>query len=57
MDDPSFGTYYIKVDKFEVDAVCVRNALSKAVRDAIYGDSGILTNLNGGKKLNVKTDF
>ena len=57
MDDPSFGTYYIKIDDMQVDAVCVRNALSKAVRDAIYGDSGILTNLNGGNKLNVNTDF
>ena len=56
-DDPSFGTYYIKVDSFEVDAIQVRNALSKAVRDAIYGSSGILTLLNGGNKLDVKTDF
>ena len=31
--------------------------MSKAVRDAIYGDFGILTNLNGGNKLNVNTDF
>ena len=57
MDDASFGTYYIKVDKFEVNAVCVRNALSKAVRDAIYGTSGIMTNLNGGKQMDIKTDF
>ena len=57
MDDPSFGTYFVKIDSMQVDAVCVRNALSKAVRDAIYGDSGILTNLNGGNKLNVNTDF
>ena len=57
MDDPSFGTYFIKIDSMQVDAVCVRNALSKAVRDAIYGDFGILTNLNNGNKLNVNTDF
>ena len=57
MDDASFGTYFIKIDSMQVNAVCVRNALSKAVRDAIYGDSGILTNLNGGKKLDIKTDF
>ncbi len=55
-DDPSFGTYFVIIDDTKVSAVLVRNALSKAVRDAIYGDSGILTNLNGGK-LNVKTDF
>ena len=57
LDDASFGTYYIKVDKFEVNAVCVRNALSKAVRDAIYGQMGIMTQLNGGKPLDIKTDF
>ena len=57
MDDVSFGTYYIKIDKFAVNAVCVRNALSKAVRDAIYGTSGIMTQLNGGKPMDIKTDF
>lgn len=57
MDDTSFGTYYIKIDKFAVNAVCVRNALSKAVRDAIYGTSGIMTQLNGGKLMDIKTDF
>lgn len=57
MDDPSFGEYSIRIGSTEVSAVQVRNALSKAVRDAIYGKQGILTSLNGGKPLNVKTDF
>ena len=57
MDDPSFGTYYVKIDSVEVSATQVRNALSKAVRDAVFGDSGIITQINGGKKLNIKTDF
>ena len=25
-DDPSFGTYFVKIDSMQVDAVCVRNA-------------------------------
>ena len=57
MDDASFGSYSIKIGSTEVSAVQVRNALGKAVRDAIYGKSGILTALNGGKPLNIKTDF
>ena len=57
MDDPSFGEYSIRIGSTEVSAVQVRNALSKAVRDAIYGKSGILTSLNGGKPLKIKTDF
>lgn len=57
MDDPSFGSYSIRIGSTEVSAVQVRNALGKAVRDAIYGKNGILTSLNGGKTLNVKTDF
>ena len=57
MDDPSFGEYSVRIGSTEVSAVQVRNALSKAVRDAIYGKSGILTTLNGGKSLNIKTDF
>ena len=57
MDDPSFGAYSIRIGSTEVSAVQVRNALSKAVRDAIYGKSGILTALNDGKPLKIKTDF
>ena len=57
MEDASFGMYYIKIDNFAVNAVCVRNALSKAVRDAIYGTSGIMTQLNGGKPMDIKTNF
>ena len=57
MDDPSFGEYSIRIGSTEVSAVQVRNALGKAVRDAIYGKSGILTSLNDGKPLKIKTDF
>ena len=57
MEDASFGMYYIKIDNFAVNAVCVRNALSKAVRDEIYGTSGIMTQLNGGKPMDIKTNF
>ena len=57
MDDPSFGNYFVRVDNTEVSATQVRNALGKAVRDAVYGKSGILTQLNGGKQLDIKTDF
>ena len=49
--------YFIKIGVAEVSAVQVRNALSKAVRDAIYGKDGILTRLNGGKPLKIKTGF
>ncbi len=56
-DDKSFGEYFIKIGAKEVSMVQARNALSKAVRDAIYGNTGILTALNGGKKLKIKTGF
>lgn len=55
--DTSGGEYSIKIGAVEVSMVQARNALSKAIRDAIYGDSGILTTLNGGKKLKIKTGF
>ena len=51
------GEYAIKIGTSDVSAVQVRNALSKAIRDAVYGKSGILTALNGGKKLKIKTGF
>lgn len=51
------GEYFIKIGTAEVSAVQARNAISKAVRDAVYGKSGILTALNGGKQLKIKTGF
>lgn len=55
--DTTGGEYYIRIGAAEVSMVQARNALSKAIRDAIYGDMGILTTLNGGKKLKIKTGF
>lgn len=51
------GDYFVRIGATDVSAVQVRNALGKAVRDAIYGKSGLLTMLNGGKDLKLKTDF
>lgn len=55
--DMSFGEYSIKIGAAEVSMVQARNALSKAVRDAVYGRSGIMTMLNDGKQLKIKTGF
>lgn len=55
--DTSFGEYFIKIGAAEVSMVQARNALSKAIRDAVYGKTGILTTLNGGKQLKIKTGF
>lgn len=55
--DTSFGEYSIKIGTAEVSMVQARNALSKAIRDAVYGKMGILTTLNGGKQLKIKTGF
>ena len=55
--DTSGGEYSIKIGAVEVSMVQARNALSKAVRDAVYGKTGILTTLNGGKQLKIKTGF
>lgn len=55
--DTSGGEYYIKIGATAVSMVQARNALSKAVRDAVYGKTGILTTLNGGKQLKIKTGF
>lgn len=49
--------YNIVIGTVEVSDIQVRNAISKAVRDAIYGNMGILTTLNNGKKLKIKTGF
>ena len=49
--------YSIVIGTVEVSDVQVRNAISKAVRDAIYGNTGLMTTLNNGKKLKIKTGF
>lgn len=49
--------YKVVIGTVEVSDVQVRNAISKAVRDAIYGKTGIMTTLNGGKQLKIKTGF
>lgn len=55
--DTSDGEYLVRIGTAEVSMIQARNALSKAIRDAVYGDMGILTTLNGGKKLKIKTGF
>lgn len=49
--------YKVTVGTVEVSDIQVRNAISKAVRDCIYGKMGLMTTLNGGKKLKIKTGF
>ena len=49
--------YKITIGSMEFSDVQVRNAISKAVRDCIYGNMGLMTTLNGGKKLKIKTGF
>lgn len=49
--------YVISIGSDSFSAVQVRNAISKAVRDSIYGDMGLMTMLNDGKKLKIKTGF
>lgn len=49
--------YAIRIGTYSFSAVQVRNAISKAVRDSIYGDMGLMTMLNDGKKLKIKTGF
>lgn len=49
--------YVIRIGSDSFSAVQVRNAISKAVRDSIYGDMGLMTMLNDGKKLKIKTGF
>ena len=49
--------YKITIGTVQVSDVQVRNAISKAVRDCIYGNMGLMTTLNGGKKLKIKTGF
>lgn len=49
--------YVIRIGSDTFSAVQVRNAISKAVRDAVYGNTGLMTMLNDGKKLKIKTGF
>lgn len=49
--------YSVKIGSERISDVQLRNAVSKAVRDAIYGKMGLLTTLNGGKQLKIKTGF
>lgn len=56
-DSTTVENYSIKIGSQNFSSVQVRNAISKAVRDAIYGDMGLMTMLNDGKKLKVKTGF
>lgn len=51
------GQYSIKIGSDTFSAVQVRNAISKAVRDAVYGNTGLMTMLNDGKKLKTKIGF
>lgn len=55
--DKEATDYKIVIGTVEVSDIQVRNAISKAVRDAIYGNTGIMTTLNNGKKLKIKTGF
>lgn len=49
--------YSVVIGTAVVSDVQVRNAISKAVRDAIYGKTGLMTTLNNGKQLKIKTGF
>ena len=49
--------YNIVIGTAVVSDTQVRNAISKAVRDAIYGKTGLMTTLNNGKQLKIKTGF
>lgn len=50
-------SYSIVIGTTEIADIQVRNALGKAVRDAVYGRTGLMTMLNGGKPLKIKTGF
>ena len=55
--DKEAMNYKVVIGTVEVSDVQVRNAISKAVRDAIYGKTGIMTTLDNGKQLKIKTGF
>lgn len=52
-----YEEYKIRIGSDDFSDVQVVNAIGKAVRDAIYGKMGLLTTLNGGKQLKIKTGF
>lgn len=49
--------YAITIGTKQVSEIQVLNAISKAIRDAFYGKTGLLTVLNDGKQLKIKTGF
>lgn len=49
--------YGITIGTKQVSEIQVLNAISKAIRDAFYGKMGLLTTLNNGKQLDIKTGF
>ena len=49
--------YSITIGTKQVSEIQVLNAISKAIRDAFYGKTGLLTVLNDGKQLKIKTGF
>lgn len=49
--------YKVKIGTSNVTETQVRNAVAKAVKDAVFGDFGIITMANGGKKVKIKTPF
>lgn len=49
--------YSITIGTQQVSEIQVLNAISKAIRDAFYGKTGLLTVLNDGKQLKIKTGF
>lgn len=51
------NTYTVKIGAVSISDIQIRNALGKAVRDAVYGRTGLMTMLNGGKPMKIKTGF
>lgn len=49
--------YAITIGTKKVSEIQVLNAISKAIRDAFYGKTGLLTVLNDGVQLKIKTGF
>lgn len=49
--------YGITIGTKKVSEIQVLNAISKAIRDAFYGKTGLLTVLNDGVQLKIKTGF
>lgn len=57
IDAGTSNEYKIKIGTSNVTETQVRNAIAKAVKDAVFGDFGIITMANGGKKVKIKTPF